>query len=137
MYVPQLELASPVCPVDVCYEVKPLQQLCARVVGATRIAPEVPSFLTSLVQAQEGPDWLPCLAKDRSCSSVSLKVGTFEAFPHWQEEAVPEMFSIDLCIAAQNTLRFLQATANVSLLQDTTCVLRYEMYLDLHHELFL
>lgn len=129
------------CPEDVCYQVKDLKHLAARVVATTLhlSARSCPVDLMDLVESQQQEKWLHFEAKDRTCPSLGgpLKVGEFALFPDCTTRVVPAMFTVDLHRTAPDVLRFLLLcqSQRAVLLDEANlkaaCKTRYVAYLEL------
>lgn len=99
-----------VCPEDVCFQVKPLKLLAARVVATSLHVSKrsCPADLMDLVESQQDEIWLHFEEKQRTCESLvgRIKVGEFTLFKGFEERMIASMFTVDLVKAASNVLRF-------------------------------
>lgn len=85
------------------------------------------------MEAQQSEDWLPHVAKARSCPSLGpLRIGNFGLFPTATKEALPQMFSVPLLEAAPHLVDFLRLCASVPTTADLflSCA-RYRTFLEL------
>lgn len=140
-----------VCPEEVAYQVKSLSALAARKLATLQTVDEsMPTHLKELVEREKAVDadggdgeekapWLPFEMKSRDCETVKcgLKIGNFACFPMFDTQVNPTMFSINLAVEIQHTVRFLILTRQyLSFLLDAdalvhTCTVRYPAWMKL------